>query len=194
MRQLHTFISGVVVLSQCRVCGQAEGDLEEFCPGPKAGALRPVLTPPPPLTKLPIDKVTLNTTFGAFGQLPSAPLAKANRYMPIRKGDIYCSPACGMGCTHADFEKAVFASQALAAELGAGWATRVWDNLGWHWEVSKGKLIINQNKHDRHYTAYIRDVPVNSTGLNAIDAVNACIAQIGRRVESYLRIIEEIKK
>ena len=58
---------------------------------------------------------------------------------PIRNGDIYCSPACGAGCTHAAFEEATKRAKALAilctAKIGGIWKPVVTENLGWHWCV-----------------------------------------------------------
>lgn len=62
----------------------------------------------------------------------------ARRWSPVRAGATYCSPACGNGCTWADYGKAVLAAASLATELGDGWEPEVWENLGWHYRVKKG--------------------------------------------------------
>jgi len=54
-------------------------------------------------------------------------------WTPRRKGAVYCSPACGGGCTHAAHRAASRAAAALAARLGHGWKPRVWENLGWYY-------------------------------------------------------------
>lgn len=51
---------------------------------------------------------------------------------PVARGDRYCSPACGRGCTKAEYDAAVACGAALARQLGAGWRPQVWENLGWH--------------------------------------------------------------
>lgn len=50
-----------------------------------------------------------------------------------RKGrvDIYCSPACGAGCTYADFLRANRCAEKLAKAL-PGFEPCVSENLGWH--------------------------------------------------------------
>jgi hypothetical protein len=53
----------------------------------------------------------------------------------IRRGSIYCSPACGGGCTYAAYQKACRDAAALAKRMGNGWTPRVHENLGWHWCV-----------------------------------------------------------
>lgn len=65
-----------------------------------------------------------------------------NAWKPKRHGNFYCSPACGGECTWAAYQKAVKDSKALAKKLGKGWKPRVWENLGWHWEVTKGLLTV----------------------------------------------------
>ena len=77
-----------------------------------------------------------------------------------RRGDIYCAPWCGGGCTWAEHEAARERAEALAKRLGPGWKTRVWENLGWHSEVhdSTGfwKVHINVSSGKvRGYTAYL---------------------------------------
>lgn len=57
-------------------------------------------------------------------------------------GGVYCSPACGGGCTKAAYNTAVRNSNALAEQMGEGWEPVVWENLGWHYEVIKGVAAI----------------------------------------------------
>lgn len=57
-------------------------------------------------------------------------------WTPRRRGRLYCSPACGGGCTHAAFTKATRSAQALAERLGPKWKPRVWENLGWHFSAA----------------------------------------------------------
>lgn len=58
-------------------------------------------------------------------------------WVPKRNGKYYCSPACGGGhfCLHADFLLATRRANALVKLLGKTWKPRVWENLGWHYEV-----------------------------------------------------------
>jgi hypothetical protein len=50
-------------------------------------------------------------------------------------GDRYCSPACGRGCTWAEYQAARKAAAALVRQLGRGWRAKVWENLGWHYSA-----------------------------------------------------------
>ena len=60
---------------------------------------------------------------------------------PVLNGEEYCSPACGHGCTQAEFELATMRGERLAArmnEMPGGfkdWSVRVWENMGWHYEA-----------------------------------------------------------
>lgn len=63
--------------------------------------------------------------------------ASASRWTPVLKGDGYCSPACGGKCKKTAYDYAVQAADELAARLGQGWQPHVWENLGWHFRVSK---------------------------------------------------------
>ena len=67
-------------------------------------------------------------------------------WTPIRSGNTYCSPRCGMGCTYDAYIKATNSAMALAKrcekEIGGVWEKRVHENLGWHWSVVQKKTNI----------------------------------------------------
>ena len=48
-----------------------------------------------------------------------------------RRGDLYCSPACGADCSREAYEAAKATAAALAKTLGRGWRPVVWENIGW---------------------------------------------------------------
>lgn len=75
-------------------------------------------------------------------------------WKPVRRGSIYCAPACGRGCTVSEFDAAYNAAFGLANTLGDGWLVDVWENLGWHWGVKKGGVKVTQN-HGGCYTAFL---------------------------------------
>ena len=62
-------------------------------------------------------------------------------WMPVKNGEEYCSPACGCGCTQAEFELANMRAERLAARLNEmpggfkDWSLSVWENTGWHYEA-----------------------------------------------------------
>lgn len=64
---------------------------------------------------------------------------------PVKTGSRYCAPACGYGCTQDEHDRAVALAELLASTLGPDWTTRVWENLGWHYEVRSpcGRLSVH---------------------------------------------------
>ena len=83
---------------------------------------------------------------------------KGTNWEPVLKGDIYCSPACGHGCTKAEHKEAVKKAGALAKLLGNGWKKRVWENMGWHYSASKGKMSVSPSS-DGSYWVSLHTVP-----------------------------------
>ena len=53
-------------------------------------------------------------------------------------GKIFCSPACGCGCTKEDHEKAVDMAEQIAERLGDKWTPIIWENAGWRWKIVNG--------------------------------------------------------
>jgi len=69
-------------------------------------------------------------------------------WVPVRRGDAYCSPACGGGekvCSMEHYERAVDAANELARDLGDGWEPEIWENLGWHARVNSscGRISVH---------------------------------------------------
>ena len=54
---------------------------------------------------------------------------------------VFCSPKCGHRCTKARHDLAWQRARALAKRLGDGWEPRVWENMGWHYDVKKADCI-----------------------------------------------------
>lgn len=70
------------------------------------------------------------------------------RWLPVLRGDIYCSPACGGNCTKSAYDNAVMVSNRLASQLGDGWIPEVFENMGWYWKVQKGDLTVRPDCED----------------------------------------------
>lgn len=85
---------------------------------------------------------------------------KALSWKPRRKGDTYCSPACGNHCTKAAFDLAHKRGAALAKRCGKGWSYKVWENLGWHYEATALGGIFNVHRFNVGYWA---DLHINGT-------------------------------
>lgn len=56
-------------------------------------------------------------------------------WKPKASGKVYCAPACGRGCTRAEYNAATRRVHALCKRLGRGWKPHVWENLGWHYSA-----------------------------------------------------------
>lgn len=56
-------------------------------------------------------------------------------WKPIRRGARYCSPACGFNCTWEQYQLVKTQATSLAAGMGRGWKTKVWENTRWHYCV-----------------------------------------------------------
>jgi hypothetical protein len=72
-------------------------------------------------------------------------------WAPVRRGKIYCAPACGGDCTFTAYQQAQRRAKALAKKLGMGWTIRVWENLGWYYEVVSPDKVLTI--HPTHYAA-----------------------------------------
>lgn len=73
----------------------------------------------------------------------ATPVSTGDKWTPKLNGDVFCSSACGSGCKKADFDRATELAGVIAAKLGRGWIPRVWENLGWHFEVKKGAATVS---------------------------------------------------
>lgn len=112
---------------------------------------------------------------------------------PKRVGKIYCSPACGMGCTHQAFVRVSKLANDLAAELGEGWQAEVWENLGWHWRVFNDFVEIHpwlNRKTDKYeYSAWLQTQPqlIGDTMPTVREALKDLKALIERRERELVR-------
>lgn len=64
-------------------------------------------------------------------------------WTPEKRGHIFCSPACGRGCTAEEYKEAKRVAEELAASLGGGFAPEVWENLGWYSKAVDGPVAIH---------------------------------------------------
>lgn len=84
--------------------------------------------------------------------------AQTLSWKPVRRGKLYCAPACGGGCTVAAFDLAMADACACARALGNGWVPDVYENLGWHWKVARAgigstELTVSRARGDTAYWA-----------------------------------------
>lgn len=82
-------------------------------------------------------------------------------WKPVRDGDKYCSPACGMGCTYAEYLATVNNANFAAEMAGKGWKTDIWENLGWHYQIIDKtghlKVTVDTSGISYLYHAYLGD-------------------------------------
>lgn len=81
-------------------------------------------------------------------------------WTPVLRDGVYCSPACGGGkgvCDKSKYDLAVKKSNELAKKMGDGWKPYVWENLGWFYKVTKGKLEVYGQRGD--YSIFLQTTP-----------------------------------
>lgn len=101
-------------------------------------------------------------------------MKKSQDWTPVRSGSIYCSPACGGGCTWRQYETAVIQASSLARSLGAGWKPRVHENLGWHYSATNGvaTMVERVQTVGQHYTLFINTSPqIVTVGASASECI-----------------------
>jgi len=60
----------------------------------------------------------------------------------VRKGKEYCAPACGGGCTFAQYSEMKKQAEKMCKDLGKGWKPQLTHNLGWFCAVVNGRTTI----------------------------------------------------
>lgn len=76
-------------------------------------------------------------------------------WKPVRRGGTYCSPACGAECKYTDYLEAKAEASALAEVMGRGWKARVWENMGWFYEVVNRMASVRKDPRGEKYLAGI---------------------------------------
>lgn len=85
--------------------------------------------------------------------VPPTPFEK--KWTPVRRGPLFCSPACGRGCTGEEYKAARTKAALLCRILGDGWEPRVTENLGWHYDaIALGGLLVVNPVGKQFYAAY----------------------------------------
>jgi len=107
-------------------------------------------------------------------------------WTPVEKGDVYCSPSCGLGCKKADYEKAKLASDALVVVMGEGWEAQVWENFGWNYQVKKGVATIHYDKRGGSYTVYFNSAKQVVMHANHPRIALACARAKAKRIADEL--------
>jgi hypothetical protein len=88
-------------------------------------------------------------------------------WKPVRKGTIYCAPACGRGCTYVEYQQAKANAENLKRRLnGKGWKIEVYENLGWHFKVRNDYLNVYGKEFADKYSCLMADTKEGAGGLS----------------------------
>jgi hypothetical protein len=119
----------------------------------------------------------------------------------VRRGDVYCAPACGGGCTWAKYQEARRLATNLARRLGRGWKPALSENLGWHYHaelaLAGGRAAVHYYKESRHYTVYLEKEDGQrrqwtAQGMSATGTVRKVVLEARREaveVDSFLKVV-----
>lgn len=125
-------------------------------------------------------------------------------WTPRKRGKVFCSPACGRGCTLAEHAKATKAAARLVKRLGWDFQARVWENLGWHYEIVVGKFRIDEywthvgKRKVREYQASYNNSAEfraeRSTPEAALDAVEQMLHDAAGQLEIDRRMLRRARE
>lgn len=121
-------------------------------------------------------------------------------WTPRRRGEVYCAPACGRGCTWSEYERALEKAQQLADSLGPNWQPKVWENLGWHYKARIPHVAVHQNGTNS-FTAFFDATDPDSgagtwtaTADSPQKAVDEALREGERRLELLRSAVETCRE
>jgi hypothetical protein len=99
-------------------------------------------------------------------------------WKPVRRGNLYCSSACGRGCTIKEYRETERLALCLANRLapmdtdvkGGRWEICLSENLGWHYSVSKGAISVHGDSGGRRIYSVFLNLPGPWGGNMAVTA------------------------
>lgn len=115
---------------------------------------------------------------------------------PVRKGAIYCAPACGHGCTWAEYQDALARAKKVCEELGEGWEPDLSENMGWFASVRRGSVRISLPM-PWFGAGYFCHVDGCGSLGRAVDARGALLDALGRmedRVEAEKATLRKLRE
>lgn len=113
----------------------------------------------------------------------------------MRRGAIYCSPACGGNCTWEAYRQAEKRSKALCENLGSKWKPRVWENLGWHYRAEYTDMAVYPLTSSGR-GGYDADIAGHfiGRGRTPIEAADAAMALLGNYIRRWQKVFAELQK
>jgi hypothetical protein len=115
---------------------------------------------------------------------------KALNWKPVLNGKIYCSPACGAGCTVNAFDEATRNAAALAHRMGKNWKPAVHENMGWFAKATNGIAMVHPPyQRGDEYTAFIngihqfigKNMDPKMAFVSALNEMNTYIVKLQRQ-------------
>lgn len=125
-------------------------------------------------------------------------------WTPVRRGTIYCAPACGAKCKVVEFDAAGIAAGKLVDHLNKemkcdDWEPYVHENLGWHYSVVNERLnlSVTESFYDGDkvgwYSAYVKSGwNVVGKGRSAMEAVNDLVSSVRGQFDKMKAMLETI--
>lgn len=121
-----------------------------------------------------------------------------SNWTPVRKGKIYCSPACGAECTYSDFVKMTNQAKKMCEQLGENWTPKVTENLGWHCRVVNANATIHYDVFPDHpkikpvYSAWI-SIELGRKSFQFINEDNDIYKALAKSKKEAKQLINIIK-
>jgi len=110
-------------------------------------------------------------------------------WKPRVRGDVYCSPACGRGCTRAEYQHADKMADKLVIQLGVGWRARVWENLGWHYEAKAGEWSVYPSGDRMFLASNGQFGAAADTPAEAVAAARAAVIEAAKKLMDSARAL-----
>lgn len=122
---------------------------------------------------------------------------------PVLRGNTYCSPACGSGCTVFAYRDARTRAEFTARALGHGWTVHVHENMGWFAAVVSPCRRIRVSVPTRNglaardYTAYMDTDRGTGMGIWVASsryprtAVRAVVAMANKQRDLLIQVCRE---
>lgn len=121
---------------------------------------------------------------------PPIKIVRELSWRAVRRGRVYCSPACGAGCTHAAYLKATRKALALAKRMGPGWAPRVSENMGWHYRADHDVCVVYEYEKGVRYVVFVNTQP--QFIVRGVDPVLA-FQQAMRQLHAYILDLQAVE-
>lgn len=121
-------------------------------------------------------------------------IKKKLSWKPQRRGEIYCSSACGGGCTYEAYERAKSQTEMLAKKLGKGWNATIFENLGWFGKVEKGVVQIFVPTLDSYTGEYTVRIDTHPQFVESSREPILALRKALKRLDSYIKELQQVKE